>query len=166
MVPLPREDVLAFAASVCQRFENPFNRHMLLSIALNSVSKYAARVLPMLEDYVSSRGEPPRCLTFSLAALIMMYAGARMNASGGYEGIRDGQPYPIMDDVHVLSMFSHLSCDMPPEQLAYAVLADHSLWDRDLRCIPGLEDLLSSQLRDIQLLGIRAAMEKSAGGRT
>jgi tagaturonate reductase len=163
VVPLPREEVMAFAAAVCQRFENPFNRHMLLSIALNSVSKYAARVLPTLEEYTSARGEPPRCLTFGLAALIMMYAGARINSANEYEGVRDGKPFPVKDDGHVLLAFSRLSCDMPPEQLAYAVLADHQLWDRDLRVIPGLEELLASQVRDIQLLGIRAAMDKARG---
>ena len=42
---LPRADLEAFAHSVTERFSNPFIKHYLLSISLNSVSKYKARIL-------------------------------------------------------------------------------------------------------------------------
>ncbi len=160
-VPLPGKEVEEFAVAVCKRFENPFNQHQLLSIALNSVSKYAARVLPTLEDHVKATGEVPQCLAFGLSALIMFYAGARQNAAGEYEGVREGNAYPVKDDQEVLEAFSKLSLDMTPESLAYAVLSDHTLWHRDLREVPGLEDTVTAQLRDIQLLGMRAAMDKT-----
>lgn len=160
-VPLDKQDVQSFAAAVCRRFENPFNRHLLLSIALNSVSKYVARVLPTLEDYVKANGRAPRCLAFGLSALIMFYAGCRKNENGEYEGVRDGKPYPVKDDEHVLQAFSRLSCDMPPESLAYAVLADETLWGRDLRKIDTLEETVAGQLRDMQILGVRAAMDRT-----
>ena len=50
---------------------------------------------------------------------------------------------------------------MPPETLAYAVLSDRVAWQTDLRRIPGLEDQVTGQLRDLQLLGLRAALEKA-----
>ena len=73
-VPLPLEEVKAFAASVFERFENPFIDHALLSISLNSVSKWKARVLPSFKDHVASKGELPRLITFSLAALFAFYS--------------------------------------------------------------------------------------------
>ena len=163
-VPLPREEVAQFAMDTCRRFENPFNHHALLSIALNSVSKWSARVLPTLRDYRQKNGKIPPCLCFGLAALIMFYAGIRQNADGEYEGIRDGKPYPVRDDPQVLSAFAHLSCDMPPESLAYAVLSDQEMWGEDLREILGLEDMVTDQLRDLQLIGLRAAMRRAWEG--
>lgn len=160
-VPLPRQEVAEFAMATCQRFENPFNRHALLSIALNSVSKWAARVLPTMRDYEQKNGRIPPCLCFGLAALIMFYAGIRPNDDGDYMGVRDGESYLVQDDPHVLASFAHLSCDMPPETLAYAVLSDQEMWGEDLRLLPGLEDKVADQLRDMQIIGLRAAMRRA-----
>ena len=63
----------AFAESVFERFENPFIRHRLQSIALNSVSKFRVRCLPTMKEYREKFGKNPPCLTFALAALIAFY---------------------------------------------------------------------------------------------
>ena len=67
------EDNRKFGAAVLERFSNPFIKHMLLSIALNSVSKFKARVLPTILEYKEEKGSYPQGLTFSLAALIAFY---------------------------------------------------------------------------------------------
>ncbi len=67
------EDNRAFGAAVLERFSNPFIRHLLLSIALNSVSKFKARVLPTILEYKEKTGNYPHALIFSLAALIAFY---------------------------------------------------------------------------------------------
>ena len=67
------EDNRAFGAAVLERFSNPFIIHLLLSIALNSVSKFKARVLPTILEYKEEKGAYPQGLTFSLAALIAFY---------------------------------------------------------------------------------------------
>lgn len=67
------EDNRKFGAAVLERFSNPFIKHMLLSIALNSVSKFKARVLPTILEYKEQYGTYPQALTFSLAALIAFY---------------------------------------------------------------------------------------------
>ena len=74
---LPRADLEAFAHSVTERFSNPFIKHYLLSISLNSVSKYKARILGTVLDYRRTQGRLPPRLTFALAALIAFYRGAR-----------------------------------------------------------------------------------------
>lgn len=66
------EDI-TFGKAVLDRFANPFVKHQLLSIALNSVSKFKARVLPTLLEYYEKNGVLPKCMTFSLAALIAFY---------------------------------------------------------------------------------------------
>lgn len=67
------EDNRRFGNAVLERFSNPFIKHLLLSIALNSVSKFRARVLPTILEYKESRGVYPQGLCFSLAALIAFY---------------------------------------------------------------------------------------------
>ncbi len=67
------EESLSFAKAVFDRFENPYIKHQLRSIALNSVSKFSVRVLPTLLEYKEQRGEYPPCLTMSLAYLITFY---------------------------------------------------------------------------------------------
>ena len=63
----------AFASAVLERFANPFIRHQLRSIALNSVSKFAVRVLPTALDAQAATGTFPRAAAVSLAALIYYY---------------------------------------------------------------------------------------------
>ena len=96
-----------------------------------------------------------------LSALIMLYAGARRTEDGRYACLSDGEEVPLSDDGEALYSFSRLSCDMPPETLSYAVLSDRAIWEEDLREVPGLEERIGSQLRDIQLLGLRAALERA-----
>lgn len=62
-----------FAYDVLERFSNPYIKHQLKAIALNSVSKYTARVLPTVTDYVREYKKCPKALIFSLAALIEYY---------------------------------------------------------------------------------------------
>ena len=79
-VPLPDHERRAYAETVAERFANPFLRHELISIALNSVSKWRVRILPTVKDAVAAgRGAPPN-LAFSLAALFRFYRG---RAEGG-----------------------------------------------------------------------------------
>ncbi|MBQ8800041.1 MAG: tagaturonate reductase [Lachnospiraceae bacterium] len=67
------EEDITFGKAVLDRFANPFVKHQLLSIALNSVSKFKARVLPTLLEYYEENKKLPKCMTFSLAALIAFY---------------------------------------------------------------------------------------------
>ena len=67
------EDNRKSGEAVFERFSNPFIKHQLLSIALNSVSKFRARVLPTILEYKAENGKYPEILSFSLAALIAFY---------------------------------------------------------------------------------------------
>ena len=73
------ETDINFAKAVLERFSNPFIKHLLLSIALNSVSKFQVRVLPTILEYKEKYGAYPPALTFSLAALIAFYRTDKAN---------------------------------------------------------------------------------------
>lgn len=67
------ETDIQFGKDVLERFSNPFIKHQLLSIALNSVSKFQVRVLPTILEYKEQFQVYPAALTFSMAALIAFY---------------------------------------------------------------------------------------------
>ena len=67
------DDNLVYAKTVLERFDNPFIKHQLRAIALNSVSKFKVRVLPTMLEYRKENGSFPKPLILSLAALIKYY---------------------------------------------------------------------------------------------
>lgn len=70
---LPKEELINYADSVMERFANPYIKHYLSSISLNSVSKFKVRVLPSIKEYIKRFGKTPLTLTFSFAKLIEFY---------------------------------------------------------------------------------------------
>ena len=70
---LPKDELLSYAGSVIERFGNPYIKHYLSSIALNSVSKFKVRVLPSILEYIKRYGEMPKTLLFAFAKLIEFY---------------------------------------------------------------------------------------------
>ena len=73
-LPLDKADLEHFAAAVEDRFNNPFVDHELMSISLNSTSKWKARNMPSFLEYIDKQGKLPVCLTMSLAAYIAFYS--------------------------------------------------------------------------------------------
>lgn len=67
------EENRQFANAVLERFANPYIKHMWQSISLNSVSKFTARVLPTIQDYMDKNNALPKPMVFSLACLIEYY---------------------------------------------------------------------------------------------
>jgi tagaturonate reductase len=80
IVPFVSDDVAAtqaFADSVLDRFGNPYLNHQLTSIALNSISKWTARLLPSFRDYYEKNGKIPCNITKGFAYLINLYTRAQ-----------------------------------------------------------------------------------------
>lgn len=157
VVPLPRQELEAFANAVVERFKNPFIDHALLAIALNSTSKWRARVLPSLKDYVTNNNALPAGLAFSLAAYIAFYNCARYEGGKAF-GSRSGTEYQLQDDAFVLEFFAANSGKAASE-LAGLVLANQEFWGEDLTQIPGLLDNVSENLAAIRDKGMREAMK-------
>lgn len=157
-VPLPPEEVKAFADSVMERFENPFIKHNLLSISLNSVSKFKARVLPSIKDTFKRDGRLPDSLCFSLAALMAFYSGKR-GEDGKLTAKRGDDVYEIMDDAAVLEFFAE-SHTLSPAEFSKALLAREDFWGEDLNLLPGFAEKVAGYLRSIRGKGMRAAAEE------
>lgn len=76
IIPFVSDDLAsttAFAESVKERFLNPCLNHRLTSIALNSISKWRARVLPSFWDYYKKYGGLAKNLTIGFSYLMALY---------------------------------------------------------------------------------------------
>ena len=155
---LPKDELEEFAASVTERFKNPFIDHSLLAISLNSTSKWKARVLPSLQEYFRITGKLPACITASFAFYIAFYRGVRLEDSG-LIGVRNGNEYTISDDRSVLEFFAAHKDDAPAV-LAHALCANQEFWDEDLSLIPGFEEAVAGYLADIESAGAYEVMKK------
>lgn len=104
---LPEDELLSYADSVFERFNNPYIKHFCSSISLNSVSKFKVRVLPSILEYIKRYNKMPEKLLFSFARLIEFYKTDMPN-----------------DDKDVMEFMKKASCE--------EILANKSLWDEDL----------------------------------
>ncbi|HEY0945863.1 MAG TPA: tagaturonate reductase [Opitutaceae bacterium] len=159
---LPRADLETFAAAVSERFSNPHVQHPLLSISLNSTSKFVARVLPSLKTYLTRQGTLPKRLSFSLAALIAFYRGTELR-EGALIGHRSRkEEYRVQDSPAVLEFFrtqwSAAAAPVPP--VVQAVLGNSSIWGEDLNAIPGLTRAVTTYVEAIVTKGAAAVLRQ------
>jgi tagaturonate reductase len=131
----PEAELKKYAAAVFDRFRNPFIRHELISISLNSVSKFRVRVLPSILSYQGKTGSLPPNLLRSFAALLFFYSGKTSQ-----------EPIPLKDDTEVLRFFTEIWQSEDMEMVVEKVLSREDFWGQDLRQVPGLRERLVKEL--------------------
>lgn len=149
---LPIDELNSFAADVLDRFKNPFIQHFLLSISLNSISKFKTRDLPSLLEYYNLKKQLPRKLVFSLAALIAFY-----------KGTREEEEIKLADDQDVLDLFkglwtAHDGSEASLRNIVISVLGYEASWEADLNLVQGLTDMTVGYLADIETNGMKKAL--------
>ena len=157
-LPLDRQDLEAFAAAVQDRFNNPFINHELMSITLNSTSKWRARNLPSLLEYAQTAGKLPPCLAMSFAAYIAFYSSdiQALTEQGLVCRRPKGNEYTVSDDRWVLE-FYYSRRGVSDETLVHDVMTNEKMWGQDLTLVPGFEQAAAENLRRIRTEGARAA---------
>ncbi len=158
---LPKEELVSFADSVVERFENPYIKHALLSISLNSVSKWKSRCLPSFKGYVDKFNKLPANLSFSLAALISFYSGKDLK-DGALTGYRGEESYKILDDEFVLRFFEE-NAAKSKEELVTLCLGNKAFWGTDLNEYEGLNTLVTDYLVEIEEAGMRESIVRLSG---
>jgi len=146
---LPQEELLQFAGDVVERFRNPFVKHFVTSIMLNSFPKFKTRDLPGLKTYLQRKGELPKGLVLGLAGICTYYKG----------GKRGEDEIVPQDDEKIIALLKDLWATGDVRKVAQGVLADDFIWGEDLNAIPGLTDLLAADLALIQAKGMREAVK-------
>lgn len=157
-LPLDKDDLENFAAAVEDRFNNPFVDHELMSISLNSTSKWKARNMPSFLEYIEKEGKLPVCLTMSLAAYIAFYSTdvQELTDKGLVCKRAKGNTYTCSDDRWALEFYwAHR--DDSDAALVHAVLTNEQMWDQDLTKIDGVEAAVLADLEKIRTEGAEAA---------
>ena len=151
---LPEAELNQFANDVLDRFRNPYLEHALMSISLNSISKFKTRVLPSVIEFIKRKEALPKRLLFSLASLITFYSGKR-----GDESIA------LKDDQSVLDFFSKNwmavnASELTLEDLVNAVLSNTDFWGEDLTAYNGLASQVSAYVSKIRVDGIGSVLNE------
>ena len=149
---LSSEELEQFAAEVIDRFRNPYIKHQLMSIALNSWSKFETRVLPSILEYKKRTGSIPQHLAFSLAATIAFYKGKRGE-----------EPIALNDDAAMMNLLqtawqSSDGSEASLRNLVATVLGYEKNWKMDLNAVEGLQDAVTNHLINIEKAGIGKAI--------
>ena len=159
-LPLDRDDLMNFAAAVQDRFNNPFVNHELMSISLNSTSKWRARNLPSFTEYVKLTGKLPVCLAMSFAAYIAFYSNdiQALTDKGLICRRPNGDEYTVSDDRWALELYWAHREDKAAE-LVHAVMTNNDMWGEDLTQVPGFEEQTVQNLEKIRTEGALAAYQ-------
>jgi len=145
---MDRDELHMFAEEIFDRFRNPFVKHQLSSIALNSISKFKVRVLPSLVAYIELYGKVPVHLTFAFACLIRFY-----------KGDWQGKELPINDSVEIVDEFQNIWKLNDYPLIAKTTLSNAEFWDQDLSKFENLVNEISVALKEIDTIGIEAGFE-------
>lgn len=157
-VHMPKEKAEEFAHAVFERFENPFVKHALLSISLNSISKWRARVLPSFKDSIQNTGKLPKWLTYSFAALLAFYRTDKAG-DGCLIGSRGSNTYEIHDDADKLA-FVKQQAKLSHADYVNAIMTQENFWGEDLTKIAGFEAAVVNHLERIAAVGAKAHIEE------
>lgn len=152
-IDLPEDELKVFVADVMDRFRNPYIRHMLGAISLNSNSKYETRVLPSILDYIKIEGKLPKKLVFGLASLITFYRGSY-----------DGKCFELKDDQAIIQKYAIIWTKWnetleSAEKLVKEVLSMDEIWKMDLNEVEGLHKMVSEYVYSINVYGMKKTLE-------
>ncbi|MCM1054213.1 MAG: tagaturonate reductase [Bacteroides sp.] len=146
-IDLPKKEMDDFAGSVIERFMNPFIRHELMSIALNSTTKFKTRLLPTYNDYREKFGSSPKHILFSLASLIVFYRGKRGN-----------EEIALNDSPEYLEFWKKIWELNDSAEIARRVLSSGGIWGQDLSADGNNTEIVAGYIESILKTGERAAL--------
>jgi len=146
------EEIDAFIESVLDRFKNPTLKHFLLSISLNSTSKFQARILPAFTEYTQITGSFPKQIAFSLACLIRFY-----------KGNFNGEDIAINDDATALEFFKKEwllihEGKQSLEKLVTNTLSNTTIVGDDLTKYNGLVAYIVQSIENIETEGVHKCL--------
>jgi tagaturonate reductase len=146
---MDKDELVDFAEEVFDRFRNPFIKHQLASIALNSISKFKVRVLPSLLDYLNNKGTLPIKTVFAFACLIHFYKGSYKD-----------QKMPVNDDPIIVKEMAEIWSLSSLNDIVHQILAKKTYWDQDLNQVKGLTNAIITSLELIEEYGIESGFSK------
>ncbi len=141
-----RKELDIFAKGILERFLNPYIRHMLESIALNSISKWEVRNYVTVKDYYDRFGSLAEYELFTLASLLALYAPD--------SGFTPSDSDTAIDFIH--STWN----DKDLRSTVKKILGEGKVFTNNFDAeIPGLSDKITEYLSEIRDNGITSALK-------
>ena len=145
IIPYVSSDIAAtmvFANSVKDRFMNPFLNHQLVSISLNSISKWRARVLPSFKDYYAEHGKIAPNLAVGFSYLMALYASIQKQGDKYIVQVPNRE-IELKDDLPYLEYFAKGNA-------INDFMADVSVWGEDLTAYAGFAEKVQENVELIK----------------
>ncbi len=145
IIPFVSDDIVAttvFADSIKSRFLNPFLNHQLISIALNSISKWRARVLPSFKDYYAKNGKIAPFITIGFSYLMALYS--RIEKNGDKFTVKlTNREVEMKDDLPYLEYFA-------AKKSVEDFMKDVNVWGEDLTSYTGFSESVIKNIEKIE----------------
>nr|WP_319397730.1 tagaturonate reductase [uncultured Carboxylicivirga sp.] len=147
-----KEALKQFADEILERFYNPYIKHYLKDISLNSISKWVTRDYPSLEDSFKRTGKLPTRLTVSMAALVTLYKGE-------YNGLT----FTITDTPEYVEFIQNeWNSSKSVDEKVAVILSNKEVWGVDFTTIDGFIVEVAKYVNAILTDGIKKILEKVA----
>lgn len=142
------EELKAFAAKILERFYNPFLKHYLKDISLNSISKWETRDYPTVLDNYNNLKHNPKLTTFSFAALLVLYSGKSEVA------------FTPNDTPEFVEFIQSTFKDYDVDGWVSGILSHKNMWKENFNAIPEFGEEVSKSVKLILNEGMLKALKK------
>ena len=141
-----QEELKKFAEKILERFYNPFLKHYLKDISLNSLSKWETRDFPTVKDNYTKKNKNAKLVTFSFAALLVMYSGKAEVA------------FTANDTAEFVDLIQSSFNANNIKGWVEGIIKNKKIWKEDLTAIPFFIDEVTSNVELILSKGMKEAV--------
>ena len=148
MIDEDQEELKKFANKILERFYNPYIKHYLKDISLNSLSKWETRNFSTVYDNSKKTGKIAERTVFSLAALLVLYSG------------KSEVKFTPNDTPEFVEFIQQTFNANNIEQWVSGILNKKKIWTVDLSSVKGLEEAIVRNVKNILDNGITKTIIK------
>ncbi|MCU7548769.1 tagaturonate reductase [Chitinophagaceae bacterium LB-8] len=146
------ETAKAFAASVLDRFRNPYIHFNWSKVALQFSTKMKVRCMPVLLQHYKVQEAVPEAFSLCLAAYIQFLRGIR-KSDHKYYAKWNGNEFLFEDD---MAAGIYKKCqELKPTELVESILGNNGFWSEDLNLLPGFYASVLNHLNSIEQYGVK-----------
>ncbi len=146
--PVTKEQTMAFAATVKDRFANPSIEHLWINITFQYTMKMKIRILPLLLNYYRLFNTVPEQISFGFAAYLTFMQVKRKEGEKFYGNYNDID-YLITDDS---AAYFNGKTDVA------SILSDAAFWGTDLSLLEGFVATVEEKYKAIAKDGMMEAL--------
>ncbi len=137
-----------FSGKILERFYNPFIKHYLKDISLNSLSKWETRDFPTVQDNTLKLNKQAKLATFSFAALLVLYSG------------KSEVQFTPNDTPEFVEFIQKSFDPNNVEGWVNGIVSNKQIWTADLLSAPGFVDSVTQNVTLILDKGMKSSLEE------